>query len=192
MCAFQRLINSSPPLAGHDQIGYRDPTTGQTSRFRQSGTGVSGPYRRAISAGEAICDGSVRSFAAGSALVPPTAARIDAAAGSTWWRHSRHPAKPCGSPKGRHHTIRRRWAWTRSVQTRCYRAVASRGSCSVPLYVKSQAFRYFWSTAPVFAFVGYKIASRMRTGRLCPTTGAKPGQQGGSQLCGRRFISPRR
>ena len=31
----------------------------------------SGPYRRAISAGEAICDGSVRSFAAGSALVPP-------------------------------------------------------------------------------------------------------------------------
>ena len=41
---------------------------------------MSGPYRRAISAGEAICDGSVRSFAAGSALVPPSAARSDAEA----------------------------------------------------------------------------------------------------------------
>lgn len=36
------------------------------------GDGISRPYRRAISAGEAICDGSVRSFAAGSALVPPS------------------------------------------------------------------------------------------------------------------------
>jgi class 3 adenylate cyclase len=42
-----------------------------------------GPYRRAISAGVAICDGSVRSFAAGSAPVPPLAARSDAVAGST-------------------------------------------------------------------------------------------------------------
>jgi hypothetical protein len=60
------------------------PQREQTSRFRHSRTVVSGPYRRAISAGEAICDGSVRSFAAGSALVPPTAARSDAVAGSTY------------------------------------------------------------------------------------------------------------
>jgi hypothetical protein len=94
MCAFQRLINSSPPLAGHDHIRIV--------------TGVSGPYRSAISAG--------------SGPVPPLAARSDAVAGSTFWRHSRHPAKPCGSrrsrearrrrgsPKGRHHTINRTWA----------------------------------------------------------------------------------
>jgi hypothetical protein len=31
-------------------------------------------------------------------------------AGSTCWRQARHPAKPCGSPKRRHHAIRRTWA----------------------------------------------------------------------------------
>jgi hypothetical protein len=50
----------------------RLPQREQTSRFPQSETGVSGPYRRAISAG--------------SALVPPSAAGSDAVAGSTWWR----------------------------------------------------------------------------------------------------------
>jgi hypothetical protein len=45
------------------------PQREQTSRLRQSGTVVSGPYRRAISAE--------------SALVPPSAARSDAVAGST-------------------------------------------------------------------------------------------------------------
>jgi hypothetical protein len=76
---------------------YRgSPNGNNRADFRHSGTGVSGPYRSAISAGEAICDGSVRSFAAGSALVPPSemaaspplarragAARNDAVAGST-------------------------------------------------------------------------------------------------------------
>jgi hypothetical protein len=101
-------VSGLPPLAGHEHIYIVARTQReQTSRSYQSGTVVSGPYRFAISAGEAICDGSVRSFAAGSALVPPSAARSDAVAGSTRWRQSRHPAKPCGSPKGRHHTISR-------------------------------------------------------------------------------------
>jgi hypothetical protein len=77
------FLRFSVALARHHEVGIVTPTLGQTSRSRQSGTVVSGPYRSAISAGEAICDGSVRSFAAGSALVPPSAARSDAVAGST-------------------------------------------------------------------------------------------------------------
>ena len=75
------------------------PVTGATSPRTAPQERELGAYRRAISAGEAICDGSVRSFAAGSALVPPSAARSDAVAGSTLWPHALHPAKPCGSPK---------------------------------------------------------------------------------------------
>jgi hypothetical protein len=70
MVAFQSLINSSAPLgAGYHHIDIVAPATGTDERFRQSGTVVAGPYRRAISAG--------------SALVPPSAARSDAVAGST-------------------------------------------------------------------------------------------------------------
>jgi hypothetical protein len=108
----------SPPgflrvIAARRSPPYRYPGSRNgepRGRSRHSRTGVSGPYLRAISAGEAICDGSVRSFATGSALVPPSAARSDAAAGSTLWPHSRHPVKPCGSPKGRHHRMNRTWA----------------------------------------------------------------------------------
>ena len=85
----------------------RLPHREQNSRLCHSDTGVSGPYRLAISPGEAICDGSVRSFAAGSALVPPSAARSDAVAGSTRYRHSRHPAKPRGSRRSREARRRR-------------------------------------------------------------------------------------
>ena len=76
-------VNASAPLASHHHIRIVAPATGTDEPLMPIENRLSGPYRRAISAGEAICDGSVRSFAAGSALVPPSAARSDAVAGST-------------------------------------------------------------------------------------------------------------
>ena len=80
---------------------HRDSRNGnRPAAYANRKPSVSGPYRLAISAG--------------SALVPPSAARSDAAAGSTRWRQVLYPAKPCGSPKGRHHTMNRTWAAPRS------------------------------------------------------------------------------
>ena len=75
----QRLIKSSAPLAGHHRIDIVAPAMGTDEPSAASpalaassatlgpiGNRVSEPYRSAISAGEAIGDGSVRSFAAGS------------------------------------------------------------------------------------------------------------------------------
>ena len=85
----------SPPYRHRDSRNGNRPAA-----YANRKPSVSGPYRLAISAG--------------SALVPPSAARSDAAAGSTRWRQVLYPAKPCGSPKGRHHTMNRTWAAPRS------------------------------------------------------------------------------
>ena len=81
-----------------------------------SGTVVSGPHRRAISAGIGL-----KSIAA----IPALGEAVWLPAKPCGSRRSREARRRRGSPKGRHHTIRLTWAWTRSVQTRGYRPEAA-------------------------------------------------------------------